>query len=504
VLIDPATQRRTILTASERARDAKTAKLAPLDPGDHLSVTVRLRPGVPLPDSVGSEDRATFEREHGAQPDDIAKVDRFAHDYGLHVDRTNAAERSVVLSGTASQMHDAFGVDLAHFRKNDRTFVGHDGALSVPTSISDAVTGVFGLDDTRASHPHIVVAPDAASAHGYTPLDVAKAYDFPAGDGKGQHVAVISLGGRYDDKVQAHYLKALGVAHTPFNVVKIDGGADDPSDPGPTGENMLDAEVIGSLAPQADKTMYIAPNTDRGFVDAVSRALHDGHHNTTLSISWGAPEEHYTPQARAALDELFHEAKAMGVNVFCASGDNGSADAIPDDRAHTDFPSASQWTIATGGTKLQLAHDGTIARETVWNELKNGEGATGGGISTTEPKPADQHALAISGRGEPDIAGNADPTTGYLVLEPRGDGGASPAIVGGTSAVAPLYASLAARIGAAHGGPVDLRKAIYAAPARDFHDITQGNNGAYAAGPGWDAASGRGSIDGNAFLTDLH
>jgi kumamolisin len=168
-----------------------------------------------------------------------------------------------------------------------------------------------------------------------------------------------------------------------------------------------------------------------------------------------------------------------------------------------DFPAASPSVIGTGGTKLTTHADGSIANEVVWNELRAGEGAAGGGISRSEPVPAAQAKYGPDGRGVPDVAGNADPVTGYRVLEPDGRRPVA-TVVGGTSAVAPLYAALAARVEQNLGRPLgDLQSALYTAPASTFHDVVEGNNGAYAAKKGWDAASGLGSIDGSALLHDL-
>jgi len=505
VNIDLTHSNRVVITGSEKPADPRATLVDAVDPNERIAVTVRLRPDQPIPDGYAGQSRAEFETAHSARPADVAGVDAFAHDYGLDVERTSPAERTMTLAGTAAQMRAAFGVELGRYRTAAETHLGNAGAVSVPQSLGPAITSVTGFDDGTASTSHRVTAQATAASPGYTPLDVARAYDFPAGDGTGEHVGVISLGGRYDDRVQAAYQKALGVAHVPFTVVNVDGGAEGPTDAGPTGENMLDAEMIGALVPAADKTMYIAPNTDRGFLDAISTALHDTHHNDALSISWGGPEERFTPQAVRAFNELFKEARAMGVSVFSAAGDNGATDGIPDGGLHVDFPSSSPSVVANGGTKLITAADGSIAKETVWNELRHKQGATGGGISEINPKPPAQAKLPISGRGVPDIAGNADPTTGFRMLVPLGDGKAGLELVGGTSAVAPLYASLAARLEQNLGHPIgDLQKAIYAAPADAFHDVTVGNNGGYKAQPGWDAATGRGSVDGGALLAYLH
>jgi kumamolisin len=487
--------------------DPNNKLVAPIDPNENLAVTVRLRPQSEIPGDYVGGSRNDFENAHAATDTDITNIKTFAGDFGLTVDSVDATSRSVVLSGNAAQMESAFDVGLSNFQRGGQVFHAETSALSVPSGIAPSIVGVFGLNDQATSTSQARIAdPKAAHSAGYTPLDVAKAYHFPSGDGAGEHIAVISLGGRYDDTTQAQYLKSVGVAHVPFNVVNVDGGADDSRADGPTGENTLDAEVIGSLVPNADKTMYIAPNTDRGFLDAIATALHDKHHNTAISISWGSAEQHYAPQDIRAFNELFKEAKAMGVNVFCAAGDNGSSDGIHDGNAYVDFPSSSPSVIANGGTKLLTDANGGIAKETVWNELAQGAGATGGGISTLNPKPPTQSGLPIRGRGVPDIAGNADPVTGYRVLVPPGEGNSKPAfeIIGGTSAVAPLYAALAARLEENLGKPLgDFQKAIYDAPASAFNDITSGNNGEYHAGPGWDAVTGRGSVDGTALLHAL-
>ncbi len=506
--INPAGSPRVILTGSERIANPEATRVDAIDPNERIAVTLRLRPDQAIPDTYAGQTRDEFEQLHSARPSDIAGVDRFAQEYGLQTERIDAAERTVALSGTAAQMHAAFDVDLAEYHTAQETYRGRVGALSLPQDVAAAVTNVSGLDDRTTSESHRIVADttEAVAARGYTPLDVAKAYNFPAGDGTGEHVGVISLGGRYDDRVQAAYQAALGVPHVPFNVVKIDGGADRPSDPGPTGENMLDAEMIGALVPNADKTMYIAPNTDRGFLDAISTALHDKHHNSAISISWGGPEERFTPIAVRAFNELFKEARAMGVNVFSAAGDNGATDGLDDGALHTDFPSSSPGVIGNGGSKLTLTADGAIAKETVWNELAHHQGATGGGISQINPKPPVQRALPIAGRGVPDIAGNADPVTGFKMFVPAGvPGKVGVELVGGTSAVAPLYAALAARLEQNLGHPIgDLQQAIYAAPADAFHDIKTGNNDGYKAQAGWDAATGRGSVNGTELLAYLN
>jgi kumamolisin len=235
-------------------------------------------------------------------------------------------------------------------------------------------------------------------------------------------------------------------------------------------------------------------------LNAITTAVHDSTNNpSVVSISWGGPESSWTQQAMTSMDEAFQSAAAMGVTVCVAAGDDGSTDGVTDGLNHVDFPASSPNVLACGGTEL-IASDNTITSETVWNELANNEGATGGGISDVFPLPSWQTGVGVPpsanpthnvGRGVPDVAGDADPATGYVTLV---DGDSE--VIGGTSAVAPLWAGLIALINQSIGKPVGfINPLLYktASTAADFHEITSGNNSAYSAGPGWNACTGLGS-----------
>ncbi len=257
---------------------------------------------------------------------------------------------------------------------------------------------------------------------------------------------------------------------------------------------MLDIEVAAAVAPGANIVVYFAPNTDQGFVDAIATAVHDTTNKpSVISISWGSAEANWTQQSITALDDACQSAAALGVTVTVASGDDGSTDGHAGN--NVDFPASSPHVLACGGTKL-LGSSGTITSEVVWNELPN-EGATGGGVSNVFPLPSWQSSSNVpkpsgnsGGRGVPDVAGDADPSTGYTI---RVDG--QTAVIGGTSAVAPLWAGLIAVANAQSKSTAGfLNPLIYAANAKSsFRDITEGNNGAFSAGPGWDACTGLGS-----------
>jgi kumamolisin len=263
---------------------------------------------------------------------------------------------------------------------------------------------------------------------------------------------------------------------------------------------MLDIEVVGAIAPGANIAVYFAPNTDAGFLDAITTAIHDTTNKPSIiSISWGGPESSWTQQSMTAFDSAFQAAAAMGITVCVASGDNGSSDGVNDGGNHVDFPASSPYVLACGGTTLQ-ASGSTIIGESVWNDGEGG-GASGGGVSIFFTLPAWQGGLqlaltsgatqALTMRGVPDVSGDADPETGYDV---RIDG--RDTVIGGTSAVAPLWAGLIARINSTRGTPVGFVNPQLYAAASALSDITNGNNGSYEAGPGWDACTGLGTPDG--------
>ena len=268
---------------------------------------------------------------------------------------------------------------------------------------------------------------------------------------------------------------------------------------------LLDIEVVGAVAPGAKIVVYFAPNTSQGFQDALTTAIHDATNKpSVISISWGGAESTWTAQAMTAFDSAAQDAAALGVTICAASGDNGSSDGVTDGANHVDFPASSPHILACGGTSLQSAN-GAITSETVWNDGPQG-GAGGGGYSDQFPLPSWQAGANIKppsgeGRGVPDVSGDADPETGYHVLV---DGDSL--VIGGTSAVAPLWSGLIALLNQKLGKPLGfLQPVLYGLPAADgaFHDITSGSNGAFSAGPGWDAASGLGSLSGEKLLAAI-
>jgi kumamolisin len=501
---------------SERQPLPGAVPIEPTAPDERLEVTVLVRrrnaqslkahaatakPGAHL-------DHADFVKTYGADQADVDQVAAFAEAHGLAVAHTDLGRRLVILSGTAQQFEAAFEVKLQEFQYDEGTYRGREGAVHVPDELAGVVEAVMGLDNRPVAKPHFRLRPAMAAHAGgsgsFTPPQLAKLYDFPAGTGAGQCVAIIELGGGYRPADLKAYFAGLGIKAPRVKTVAVDHATNAPTgDPNSAdGEVMLDIEVVGAVAPGAKIAVYFAPNTDAGFLNAITHAAHDTKNKpSVISISWGGPESSWTPQSLAAFDSAFQAAAVMGVTVLAASGDDGSSDGVHDGKAHVDFPASSPHVTACGGTRL-TATGGNISAEQVWNNGA-GNGAGGGGVSVAFEAPSWQSGLkattkagqasTLTKRGVPDVAGDADPQSGYEI---RVDGQTS--VIGGTSAVAPLWAGLIAIVNANKGVRAGfVNPALYQDPAA-FHDITAGDNGSFKAVAGWDACTGLGSPKGSA------
>jgi kumamolisin len=483
-------------------------------PAEVITVTLVLRrksgaPAIPQ-DSVAwsPQTRERFGVTHGADTTDIQEIEAFAHEHNLTVSELNAPRRTVLLTATAEAMQRAFGTRLQSCTLNGAAYRMRTGSLSVPASVHPAIIAVLGLDNRPVAKPHFRRKKGTGGTHAgatspagaFTASQLAQLYNFPAQlNGAGQTVAIIELGGGYRTADLQSYFSLIGLKQPKVSAVAVDGGLNQPGGDA-DGEVMLDIEVIGSIAPGAAIVVYFAPNTDQGFHDAISAAIHDtARKPSIISISWGGPEDSWTQQARDALNAALQDAATVGVTVTVAAGDDGSTDGVTDGKQHVDFPASSPYVLSCGGTKVTQSGN-KISAEAVWNELSKNEGATGGGVSNFFPIPDYQKNANVptsldtgfAGRGVPDVSGDADPETGYYV---RVDGQMQ--VIGGTSAVAPLWAGLAALLNQQLGHPIGfVNPKLYAIPGASFRDIVTGDNGAWKAGPAWDACTGLGSPNG--------
>jgi kumamolisin len=539
----PGSRKQKILNAEVRD-EAPTGEFT-------VTVTVRRRQKLPSLEAQGrlkTRERTYLSREeharlYGADPADIRKVENYAREHGLSVVRSDPAQRIVVLGGTAAAYSQAFGVELKTYILKGKEYRGRVGEIFVPAELDGIVTSVTGLDNRPFAKPHYRIHRDVARpanaslgtgastqaraiGAGFTPLEIASLYDFPPNlDGSGETIAILQLGGGFRADELNRYFENLGLKPPKVTVASYpNGGTNDPgTDPlDPANfdvEVMLDIEVAGAVAPGANIVVCFAPDaSDQGFLSAMTAIVHDTLNKPSIvSISWGGPEDSASDQFRNEFDQLLQSAAHLGITVCVSAGDNGSADFACDDpnwdhQPHVDFPASSAYSLSCGGTRLSVSNGG-ISTEVVWHD--GGNAGTGGGISRFFAMPSYQRAVRNSAepagstmRGVPDVSGHASPDSGYCVLC---DGQTFPDLgkhippVGGTSAVAPLWAGLIARWNQSLGKPVGFVNALLYELARTdgFRDITQGDNGDYRAGPGWDPCTGLGSPNGSKILAAL-
>ena len=539
---DPLAEPRVTLPGSERkplppldlqatSAPPKRSTRTPLT----VSVLVRRRERI-RPEAVGELrlSPAQFRKRFSADPVAVKAVKAFARQFGLTVEATPAQldARTLKLTGTRAQLAQAFGVTLSDQQHGHGTYRIREGVITIPASLEGLVEAVLGLDNRPQAGAQFRVARSVtttgtqpqATGSSFTPPQIATLYQFPANaSAAGQTIALIELGGGYRTADLSAYFKSLSLKSPKVVAVSVDGGKNAPSTAdGADGEVMLDIEVAAAVAPGAAIAVYFAPNTDQGFIDAITTAVQDTTNKpSVISISWGGPESSWTGQAITALDSACQAAALLGVSITVAAGDNGSTDGVTDGANHVDFPASSPHVLACGGTRI-TASGTTLSSEVVWNELTANEGATGGGISSVFPLPTWQRNANVpttaatanrrkkkptsgsggtattGGRGVPDVAGNADPSTGYVI---RVDGQTT--VIGGTSAVAPLWAGLIAVANAQNKRSAGFLNPILYADPSAFRDITSGNNGAYKAASGWDACTGLGSPIGTAVVAAL-
>jgi len=489
-------------------------------------------------DSVKPKNRHYLTRSelagtHGSDPKAVAAVEAFAKQHRLVITHDDRAAARMGLAGSVADLSAAFGVtlfDYSHPQLGE--FHARTGPVNLPGALDGAVTGVFGFTNHRILRRGLKSMgkiPDTSvqARPWFIPTELATVYNFPAANAKSQCVGLLEFGGGVETADVTSYFAKIQQPAPDVKVVALDGVSTDPTaDPESTGEVMLDIDVAGALSSGAKIAAYFATFDEKGLVDCLAKVVEDSVNDpSVVSISWGWSENEpinnsgilWSPAAIEHCNESFLAAAHLGITVCVSTGDDGAEAQVQDGRAHVNFPASSPYVLAVGGTTLHVRNDvqgKPQISELVWND---GPGSgTGGGVSEDTPVPSWQKGKVpvsinpghFAGRAIPDVAANADPATGYLTMS-----GGKLGIVGGTSAAAPLWASLIARINAALGARVgNFNGLLYSTigPQGTLRDITSGNNdtdgllhGQYPAGPGWDACTGWGTPDGAKLLKAL-
>jgi len=461
-----------------------------------------------------------FDYHFGSEEADFALVAAWAQAHQLTVLESHTAIGTIKVSGSVASFNTLFQVELKSVEntRESRTYIAHEGTIVIPEEIASIVDHVLGLDETLALEPRYhqvdnvnvgqpftvddTMSPAGVTSAGeqiLTPLQVAKAYNFPDGTGAGESIAILEFNGTSGGYTQSDLINTFAqIGRSPPNVIdgpKIQSSSGNyPGNSGVDVEVMLDIWVAGALAPSANIVMYWSKNTLASFADAINAVVNDTVNNPrTISISWviaEIPAKLYSQSAVDAVETALAGATAKGITVMASAGDCGAMyfnpnDTFPHYETSQVWPATSPQILSCGGTNLVLDTQGNTYSETTWNR---GYGSgTGGGLSILFPRPSWQNGLtystyrsdtgvgtptALTQRAVPDISGPADGYTGYSFWS----GGRLLTGIGGTSAVAPLWAGFIARINATAGSRVGFANAkLYQNPGV-FRDITVGHN----------------------------
>ncbi|MGH9626406.1 MAG: S53 family peptidase, partial [Bryobacteraceae bacterium] len=280
-------EKRIRLAGSERTVHPQAASAGPVPAGETIQVSMFLR--------------RQEENTAGANPANIAMIEAFAHEYGLTVVDSSIPKSRVILAGDARRVAEAFAADLQRYRleASGQIFRAQSGAISIPQELDQVVIAVLGLDNRPIARPHFRRRVISLATGAFTPTQVAALYNFPAGvTGGAETIGIIELGGGYSTADLKTYFAQLGLAAPSVVAVSVDGGKNSPGSDADA-EVMLDIEVAGAVAPGASVAVYFAPNTDQGFIDAITDAVHDSVRKpSVVSISWGGPEDSWTQQSQ--------------------------------------------------------------------------------------------------------------------------------------------------------------------------------------------------------------
>jgi kumamolisin len=532
-----------VVAGSHRKRGKGARRVGDADPREKLELTLALRgPKLPSADELadGPLTPAQFRTKYCASARDAQKVAKVLKGFGLKIESTVLETRSMRVSGIVADVEAAFHARLGIYEsKSQGRYRDREDDYRVPRGLRGIITAILGLGQRRVVKKRLAAGKREVPLRPFGPADFERHYYFPHGDAAGQKIAIAEFVDEwFPDDVAAYCrkykrpvprIKTVAMHMRLRNrkkIARLRGGArsDAISD---AKEVMMDTEIIAGLCPRAAISVYFAHDTQKGWVDMLDRVIKD--RPVVFSMSWGATEDgrDWAPAAICAINERLHVAAALGITICASAGDDGSSDEQDDGRAHCAFPASSPFVLAVGGTQMEH-RDGQLI-ERVWHKKpgrrtpnrKRRSGATGGGVSTRFPRPKWQDVKvkslnkgSIDGRVVPDVTALSGPPWYAMVLNGKWTTG------GGTSASAPLWAALLARINALL--PRDKRyrfltPQLYRISALGeplgkhvCHDITIGHNASiphpgsgYAAGHGFDAASGWGTPIGTSLLLAL-
>ena len=500
-----------------------------------------------------------FADRFGLSENDVKKIVAWLENQGFTVSEIGRNRSYVTFTGSAGQVETSLHTSIHHYNVNGRLYYANEADPSVPAVLADLVLGFSSLNNFRLKPKVVKRDTDAAAAPEFTstlsgnnymtPSDFTTIYDlgslYSSGlDGTGQTIAVAGQTDIHLNDIEA-FRTASGLPLNDPEVILVPGI----SDPGVSEEDLveadLDLEWAGAVAPQAHVLYIVSNNALVSLQYSIDQNL-----APVVSISYGNCEQNFSAHERDLLFALGQQANAQGITIVAASGDNGAADCEPNGAViathglAVDMPASLPYVTGVGGSEFHdtaaswsITNNGSNGSalsyipEVAWNDTsRGGLAAGGGGRSSYFPKPSWQRGSGVpndASRDVPDISLSASAGhDGYLICSAgscvngyrSSSGGLT--VVGGTSIGAPSFAGIVALINQKAGSPQgnvnSILYALAAAAPAAFHDITSGGNQTpcnvgtpdcgnasvigYAAGPGYDQATGLGSVDVSSLL----
>lgn len=492
-----------------------------------------------------------FGQQFGASPNDVEKLTDWLHQQGFTVEQVPASRRAIVFSGSAAAVASAFGTTIHKLNVNGETHYANTEDPRIPAAFADVVGGFVRLNDFHHKSSIRQLRPvgrDAASpqftygsSHYLAPADYATIYDLAAlyangVDGTGQSIAIVARSNISMPDLET-FRSEFGLPANDPTVI-IASGTDPGFVSGDGDEATLDVQWSGAVAPKATIKLVVASSTATADgVDLSAQYIVNNNIAPVMSVSFGSCEPGMGSGGVAFYNALWQQAAAQGITVLVSSGDSGAVGCSAGGSTSGSMLAvnglcSSPYNVCVGGTEFAegsnpgqywlpgnnstMGSAQSYIPETVWNESGSNGGsdlwAGGGGASIYFSKPGWQAGPGVPADGArdvPDVALTAAGHDGYLIEEYGGL-----YTIAGTSAASPSFAGMMALVNQKTGARLGVPNAtLYALAslqssggAQIFHDVTTGSNSVpgvtgFAAGTGYDRATGLGSVDG-AFLVN--
>jgi hypothetical protein len=478
-----------------------------------FSIALKMRNFAELPERVGMGETISqneMRANYFPASAEVENVRRWLVGQGFEVQPPPQFELSIFARGTVAQLQRAFRVKFARVQFHGEEHTSAVTAPSLPADVAEPVLSINGLQPHLHPFPHSIrkaigVGKSISNQPPYLISEIAGAYDASNNDGAGEKIGIVIDTFPLNSDLTTFW-NDNGVSQSLGNIEKVQVVSG--TLPAPSGEESLDIEWSSGIASGAKIRIYATRDLSFNHLDQAYQYIINDLSNQPalhqLSMSYGLGED-YMPAGQMDTDAAYFASLAGGgVTIFVSSGDGGSNPGTdggysPSNPVQVESPANDPMVTAVGGTSLLLNSNGTASSETVWLD------GTGGGQSQHFSRPVWQPGtISGSGRLVPDVALDADPNTGVLVVL---DG--SEWQFGGTSLSAPVWAAFCARLNQARansGFPPVAVLASHIYPlvgSSDFRDITSGSNGAYNAGTGFDLCAGIGVPDVNTLIGAL-